>query len=97
MRPATVTTTVPNVMSLYVVAGTEAGANQYVYDPAHGGTLGFNSGAVPYRYDAVLFDAVTRKIGLDVDAVIRPAYKGELARSSSSSAAKAGEGWRRLG
>ena len=52
-------------MWLYVVAGTEAGANQYVYDPAQSVRWGFNSGAVPYRYDAVLFDAVTRKIGLD--------------------------------
>jgi hypothetical protein len=28
---------------------------------------------------------------------IRPAYRSELARSSSRSAANAGEGWRRLG
>ncbi len=60
---STVTTTVPNVMSLSLVAGSEEWTNQYFYDPAHGGTPGFNSGAEPYRYDAILFDAFTGKIG----------------------------------
>jgi len=60
---STVTTTVPNVMTLSLVAGSEAWTNQYFYDPAHGGTPGFNSGAEPYRYDAILFDAFTGKIG----------------------------------
>ena len=59
----TITMTVPNVISLSSVAGDEPWTNQYFYDPPHGGTAGFNTGALVYRYYAVLFDELTGKIG----------------------------------
>jgi hypothetical protein len=47
--------------------------------------------------DATVSDYPLRAVGLDGEVVIRPAYRRELARSSSRSAANAGEGWCRLG
>jgi outer membrane autotransporter protein len=60
---STVTMTVPDAISLSTVAGDEPWTNQYVYEPAHGGTPGYNTGALVYRYYAVLFDAWTGQIG----------------------------------
>ncbi len=60
---ATVTVSVPDVMSLSVAAQGQAWTNQFFYDPAHGGTPGYNSGGEVFRYYAVLFDAQTGQIG----------------------------------
>jgi outer membrane autotransporter protein len=58
-----VTISVPDVMSLSVTAQGQPWANLFKYEPPHGGTAGYNSGAEVYRYEAVMFDAQTGQIG----------------------------------
>lgn len=58
-----VTITVPGVMSFTNVAGIRLNENVYVYDPAHDGTPGYNSGAGVFRYYVVAYDAVSGRIG----------------------------------
>lgn len=58
-----VTITVPGVMSFTNVAGASVNDNFYVYEPAHGGTSGYNSGAGVFRYYVVAYDGIYGLIG----------------------------------
>lgn len=60
---STVTISVPGVMSLSVPALGEPWTNNFAYEPPHGGTLGYNTGAEVFRYYAVLFNEQTGQIG----------------------------------
>ncbi|MGA0561509.1 autotransporter outer membrane beta-barrel domain-containing protein [Ancylobacter sp. VNQ12] len=60
---SSVTTTVPGVISFANVAGSSNNENFYVYDPAHGTSAGYNSGAGLFRYYVVAYDGVNGRIG----------------------------------
>lgn len=62
-RGAKVTTQVKDALSLTIEAGGRAWMDRYRYEPPHGGTKGYNSGAMVFRHVRVLFDADQGQIG----------------------------------
>lgn len=62
-KGARVTTEVAGALSLTIPAGGRPWVDRYRYEPPHGTTLGFNSGAMVFRHVRVLFDAQQGQIG----------------------------------
>lgn len=84
-----VNTTVPGVISFSNVSGDQANLDQYAYEPPHGGSLGYNTGASVFRYYVVAYDAINGRIGF---APLQNVLLGTIDASTDADLGVAGGG-----